>query len=72
MFVLGFVAAVLPVTVWLVAQERDEELSIASCKWKLEGYQVEYYGRAHYWNECTGELYYVDFTTAKKVTFRNE
>ena len=41
-------------------------------QWKLEGYHVENYGSAHYWNECAGEGYYVDITSARKVVFQNE
>lgn len=59
-------AVVAPFTVWVLAQESETE-SEDSCEWKFVGNHTSTDAKGHFWNECTGELYYVVGTSAQRA-----
>ena len=56
------VATTLIVAAWAFATTHDDDdsdYSDDSCEWKFVGNHTSTDAKGHYWNECTGELYYV-------------
>lgn len=65
---IGFVAILAPFTVWVVAQDSGSETeSEESCEWNFVGNHTSTDAKGHFWNECTGELYYVVGTSAERA-----
>lgn len=55
----AIVAMLLVVAVWVLAQTQDEEALEDSCEWQFVGNHTSTDAKGHYWNECTGDLFYV-------------
>lgn len=55
----AIVAVLLVIAVWAFAQAQDEESSEDSCEWQFVGNHTSTDAKGHYWNECTGDLFYV-------------
>ena len=58
--------------VWVLAQEEDEETSEEECEWHFQGNHTSTDAKGHFWNECTGELYYVVGTTAQRANVNTD
>lgn len=61
-------ATILLVAGWAMAQDSNEEVDEEeSCEWKFVANHTSTDAKGHFWNECTGELYYVIGTSAERV-----
>ncbi|MCY4143743.1 MAG: hypothetical protein OXG08_08680 [Gammaproteobacteria bacterium] len=63
----GFVAVLLVFAVWVFAQSQDEETTDDSCEWQFVGNHTSTDAKGHFWNECTGDLFYVVGTDVQKA-----
>ena len=59
-------AVVAPFTVWVFAQESETEQD-EPCEWKFVGNHTSTDAKGHFWNECSGALYYVVGTDAQRA-----
>lgn len=70
---IGVFAFVAPLTVWVMAQDSGSESELDEpCEWKFVGNHTSTDAKGHFWNECTGELYYVVGTSAERANVNLE
>lgn len=67
------VVAIAIVGVWVMAQDSGSDSeSEDSCDWKFVGNHTSTDAKGHFWNECTGELYYVVGTSAERANVNTD
>lgn len=53
---------------WVLAQDSSSDSETEdSCEWKFQGNHTSTDAKGHFWNECTGELYYIVGTSAERA-----
>ena len=72
---LACAVLVLFVAVVVLAQTGDtneSDDSEDSCEWKFVGNHTSTDAKGHFWNECTGELYYVVGTDVQQANVNQD
>ena len=72
---LACAVLVMFVAVVVLAQTGDNDGSDDSedsCEWKFVGNHTSTDAKGHFWNECTGELYYVVGTDVQQANVNQD